>query len=147
MKSKNLIYIITVLLLASCGRNRSDSSETEEPEIENPIIKDTTSITAEDPFRNQPNELCTMIRKLDISYYSPTTVTDAASAFPKKYCLLDICLETVDPAAMTINIGEDGETVSTTFQLIKIFNSYDDAKAYADEFKIQDVKWEEAASD
>ncbi len=87
-----------------------------------------------------------MIRKLDISYYSPSTITDDASAFPKKYCLLDICLETIDPGAMTINIGEDGETVSTTFELIKIFDSYDEAKAYADKYQIQDVKWDEAAS-
>lgn len=138
-----IIYSLAILLLASCGRKTSDTNETEEVVIETPIIKDTTSITAEDPFRNQPNELCTMIRNLDISYYSPTTVTDDASAFPKKYCLLDICLETIDPAAPTINIGEDGETVSTTFQLIKIFNSYDEAKAYADKYKIGDVKWEE----
>ena len=143
MKSILLISSLSLLLFNSCGRKTSDTNETEEVVIETPIIKDTTSITAEDPFKNQPNELCTMIRNLDISYYSPTTVTDDASAFPKKYCLLDICLETVDPGAPTINIGEDGETVSTTFQLIKIFNSYDEAKAYADKYKIGDVKWEE----
>src|SRR5262245_57838480 len=110
MVYRNLLLVscLALIFCVSCGRKTSGEKEPgEEQEITAPVIKDATSITPEDPFRNQPNDLCTIIRKLDISYYSPQTVTDDPSSFPEKYCLLDICLETIDPNGTTINIGED----------------------------------------
>jgi len=139
-----LYFFIAMTVMISCGRKTSD--ENTEPVEEITTINstsDTTLITAEDPFKNQPNELCTVIRKLNINYYSPETVTSDPDTFPKKYCLLDICLELVDPGAMTLDIGEEGEIVTTTCKVIKVFDSYEATKAYADKFGINDVKYEE----
>lgn len=141
---KKIFFGLLILsTVVSCGRKTSDGPDVNgEPEIILSEATDTTSITAEDPFRNQPNELCTIIRKLDVSYYSPKTVVEDISQYPKKYCLLDICLDKVDNADMTISLGEEGETVTTTFELIRIFEDEASAKIYAEKYKISDVKWE-----
>lgn len=143
---RNIIFIFSIFVMitiAGCGRKTADEAElqNESVSIEQPEIKDATLITPEEPFKNQPNEFCTVIRKLAISYYAPNKQVEDATAFPAKYCLLDICLEKIDPNAMIINLGDDDEVVTTSFELIKIFESELEAKGYAEKYKIIDVKW------
>lgn len=141
------ILLLSVSVLASCGRTTSSSekeenSTTAEIDITQPIIKDKTLITPEEPFKNQPNEFCTVIRKLDASYYATGQTIEDVNAFPKKYCLLDVCLEIVNPNGMVINLGDDDEVVTTSFELIKVFETEAEAKSYVEQYKIVDFKWE-----
>ena len=51
------ILILSVSVLASCGRNNNSSGKeenttTDEIEITQPVIKDKTLITPEEPFKN-----------------------------------------------------------------------------------------------
>ncbi len=142
---RNFIFILFVLLMGfGCGRKTAEEKETtidDNTTIEQPDIKDETLITPEEPFKNQPNEFCTVIRKLDISYYAPGKQVEDVNAFPQKYCLLDVCLDKVDPNGMIINLGDDDEVVTTSFELIKIFETENEAKVYAERYKIIDVKW------
>ena len=146
LKSISLL-ILSVSILTSCGRNNNSSGKeenvkTDEIEITQPVIKDKTLITPEEPFKNQPNEFCTVIRKLDASYYAQGQTIEDVNAFPKKYCLLDVCLEIVNPNGMIINLGDDDEVVTTSFELIKVFETEAEAKNYAEQYKIVDFKWE-----
>ena len=43
---------------------------------------------------------------------------------------------------MIINLGDDDEVVTTSFELIKVFESEAEAKSYAEQYKIVDFKWE-----
>lgn len=141
------ILLLSASILFGCGRNTNSSTNeektsTEEIEITQPVIKDETLITPEEPFKNQPNEFCTVIRKLDASYYAQGQAIEDVNAFPKKYCLLDVCLEVVNPNGMIINLGDDDEVVTTSFELIKVFETEAEAKSYAEQYKIVDFKWE-----
>lgn len=141
------ILLLSVSILIGCGRNTNSSANeektsTEEIEITQPVIKDETLITPEEPFKNQPNEFCTVIRKLDASYYAQGQAIEDVNAFPKKYCLLDVCLEIVNPNGMIINLGDDDEVVTTSFELIKVFETEAEAKSYVEQYKIIDFKWE-----
>ena len=143
---RNIIFFFSIIVLAaisSCGRKTADEGAptSDSVTIEQPVIKDATLITPEEPFKNQPNEFCTVIRKLDISYYAPNKQVEDVTAFPSKYCLLDVCLETINPNGMVINLGDDNEVVTTSFELIKVFESELEAKGYAAQYKIIDVKW------
>lgn len=141
------ILLLSVSILIGCGRNTNSSANeektsTEEIEITQPVIKDETLITPEEPFKNQPNEFCTVIRKLDASYYAQGQAIEDVNAYPKKYCLLDVCLEIVNPNGMIINLGDDDEVVTTSFELIKVFETEAEAKSYVEQYKIVDFKWE-----
>ncbi len=143
---RNIIFFFSIIVLAtisSCGRKTADEAAptSDSVTIEQPEIRDATLITPEEPFKNQPNEFCTVIRKLDISYYAPNKQVEDVTAFPSKYCLLDVCLETINPNGMVINLGDDNEVVTTSFELIKVFESELEAKGYAAQYKIIDVKW------
>ncbi|MBK9457479.1 MAG: hypothetical protein IPO24_18820 [Bacteroidetes bacterium] len=145
MKS-NLLFIVLIsslVIISGCGR-KTASDETTAPEsveIDQPEINDATLITPEEPFKNQPNEFCTVIRKLDISYYAPNKEVEDVTAYPSKYCLLDVCLEKINPNGMIINLGDENEVVTTSFELIKVFETEAEAKGYAERYKIIDVKW------
>lgn len=147
MFGKFLISLISIniIILTGCGRNASNEEpkELDNVQITQPEIKDPTLITPTDPFKNQPNEFCTVIRKLDISYYDAKNQVEDANKFPKKYCLLDVCLENVDPNGFIINLGDDDEVVTTAFELIKVFETTAETKAYVEQYKIVDVKWED----
>jgi hypothetical protein len=148
MKKTLIVFsLLSAFFVAACGRKTNEQGNEEnttgnEVEITQPVIKDKTLITPEDPFKNQPNEFCTVIRMLDISYYAPDKTVDDVSAFPKKYCLLDVCLEVTNPNSLSVNLGEGDEVVTTAYELIKVFESEAEAKAYAGKFGIVDVKWE-----
>ena len=43
---------------------------------------------------------------------------------------------------MIINLGDDDEVVTTSFELIKVFETEAEAKSYAEQYKIVDFKWE-----
>ena len=137
-----LVSFLLILFISSCGRKTNDEpTSIESIDIEQPILQDETLITPEEPFKNQPNEFCTVIRKLDISYYAPSKQVEDVTQFPTKYCLLDVCLEKINPNGMVINLGDDNEVVTTSFELIKVFESELEAKGYAANYKIIDVKW------
>lgn len=144
---KNLLIAATsVMVLASCNRTTTpekQGSDAISSEAITPGAIDPTVISAEEPFKNQPSEFCTVIRKLDISFYAPNKSVDDVSAFPKKYCLLDICLEQPGSSGMVVNLGDETEIVTADFELIKVFESSDEAKAYAEKYKIIDAVFEE----
>lgn len=142
-------YIYAIMLgmflcLQACNRNTSSpETATEEVNTEQPKITNVDLISPEDPFKNQPNALCTVIRKLDISYYAPEQNVDDITAYPKKYCLLDVCLNGPSSNGNIVNLGGEDEIVTSSYELIKVFNSVDEVKAYVEKFKISDVVYEE----
>lgn len=141
IRSAASIFLLS--LMVSCGRNTGTATRESSVESAKPDLSDTSLITPEQPFKNQPNEFCTVVRKLDASYYARDKNIEDPSAYPKKYCLIDVCLEHVSMDDMTIDLGEDGESVTTVFKLIKVFDSYEEAKAYVEQYKIVDYKFEE----
>lgn len=151
MQKTILILFIATITLFGCGRKattETDDTTSSTPTTETtnsnkePRVKDETLITSDDPFKNQPNTFCTVIRKLDISYYAPEKQIDDVRAFPKKYCLLDVCLEKIDPNGMIINLGDENEVVTSSFELIKIFDTEAEARNYVAKYQITDVVWE-----
>jgi hypothetical protein len=125
---------------SSCNRKTADTGNTEEllTGVESKQI--IPEITADEPYKNQPNELCTVIRKLDISYYDPGKNVDDVSEYPDKYCLLDICLDDGSNYSGIVNIGDSIEPINTIFQLIKVFETDEEAKMYAQKFGIKDMQ-------
>lgn len=140
-------FAISLLVFCTaCNRTTSKEQSREQEgsaDINQPIITDASLITPTDPFRNQPNKLCTVIRKLDISYYSPKTEVDDVSKYPKKYCLLDVCLDGQSSNGNIVNLGGEDEMVTSSYELIKVFDSYAETKAYVDQYLIEDVVFEE----
>jgi hypothetical protein len=146
-KTLIVVIVLSAVFIAACGRKTNEQNNeaittNNEVEITQPVIKDKTLITPEDPFKNQPNEFCTVIRKLDISYYAPEKEVSDVTAYPEKYCLLDVCLEVTNPNSLSVNLGDGDEVVTTAYELIKVFESEGEAKAYAERWKVLDVKWE-----
>lgn len=144
---KNVLFlgVVMVVLGGGCNRNTTTDAggEADEMEMVQPAITDANLITPEEPFKNQPNAFCTVIRKLDISYYAPEQTVEDVSTFPKKYCLLDVCLDGPSSNDNVVNLGEGDDMVTSSYELIKVFDSYAEAKAYAEKFKIVDVLFEE----
>ncbi len=140
---RNGVLVFTALAFLGVGCNRNTGTEerdsSQDVEILQPAITDANLITPEDPFRNQPNEFCTVIRKLDISYYAPEKSVDDVTVFPQKYCLLDVCLDGPSSNGNVVNLGEGNDVVTSSYELIKVFDSYEEAKAYAEKYKIVDV--------
>ncbi len=144
-KGKSILFIsfFATVVITACNRNTASDEKENTVEAVVPVSGDTTLITAEQPFKNQPNEFCTVIRKLDAGYYAAGKDIEDVSKYPKKYCLLDVCLEKIDATDMTIDLGDEGEPVTTVYKLIKVFDSFEEAKAYVEKYKIVDYKFEE----
>lgn len=139
-----LSIISGLIFLSACNRNTAKDANVErEVTIEQPKVMDANLITPEDPFKNQPNEFCTVIRKLDISYYAPNQEVEDISQYPKKYCLLDVCLDGMSSNGNVINLGGEDEIVTSSYELIKVFDSYEEAKAYVEKYKIVDFEYQE----
>ena len=130
----------------SCNRTTSKDQNLQadmETETIQPAITDAGLITPAEPFKNQPNKLCTVIRKLDISYYNPKKEVEDVSQYPKKYCLLDVCLDGPSSNGNIVNLGGADEMVTSSYELIKVFNSYEETKSYVEKYLIEDVVYEE----
>lgn len=134
-----VLVMSSIFFAASCNRKTADTQPAEETlsGIESKTI--IPEISAEEPFKNQPNELCTVIRKLDIHYYAPEKNVEDASAYPMKYCLLDICLDDESNYSGIVNLGDSVEAINTIYQLIKVFETDEEAKAYALQYGIKDM--------
>ncbi len=142
----SLCLLITILLF-SCNRNTGKEPKEEEVAIKtdpsNTTNADPNNITAEEPFKNQPNEFCTIIRKLDVSNYAPDLKIDENKIYPKKYCLLDVCLEHITNSGLIINLGENNENAWATFAVIKVFESENDMLSYSEKYKVRDILMED----
>lgn len=138
MKKNTLFTIVALSLLfynSSCNRNTSGNEEKTTAHEQKKIEPE---ITPDDPFRNQPNNFCTIIRKLEVTYYDPAIQTDDPSSYPQKYCLLDVCLDDPDNSSGILNIGDSIDMMNTYYQLIKVFDSKEEARAYAEKYQIKD---------
>lgn len=136
--------IVSLMLLASAfGCNRKTSQENGSVQGGEDMAAynnaDTGNITAEDPFRNQPNPFCTVIRKLDINHYRPGQTVDDPTDYPEKYCLLDVCLDHISNPSLVISLGDSSERVSVNYSLIKIFENTDSVRRYVAKYHIVDV--------
>lgn len=136
-----MLVMTCIFYASSCNRKTADTGNNNEnlTGIESKTI--IPEITAEEPFKNQPNELCTVIRRLDIGYYDPEKNVEDVTQYPEKYCLLDICLDDESNYSGIVNIGDSIEPVNTIFQLIKVFDTDEEAKAYAEKYQVKDVKF------
>lgn len=133
---KGISKYVFLFLISGLFYNSSCNRQTNSKEEPNNMIREIIpEITTEEPFKNQPNELCTIIRKLNSEIYAPEEQT----TLPPKYCLLDICLENNANSNGVINIGDSTEQVNTYFQLIKIFNTEEEMLNYVSEHGIKDV--------
>ncbi|MBC8045667.1 MAG: hypothetical protein H7Y00_02630 [Fimbriimonadaceae bacterium] len=133
-----VIIAITFLFYnSSCNRqtatNEETTSQTETKEM-------VPEITPDDPFKNQPNELCTIIRKLEITYYDPKKSVEDPLQYPQKYCLIDICLDDPDNNSGIVNIGDSIEPINTIFQLVKVFDTEEEARAYSAKYGVKDIQ-------
>lgn len=137
------IFLFAGVFCVGCNRNTSTSDPVEESSTIQPAITDAELITPEAPFKNQPNEFCTVIRKLDISYYDPKKEVEDISVYPKKYCLLDVCLDAPSSNGNIINLGDEGDMITSSYELIYVFNTVEEAKQYAEKHNIIDVLFEE----
>ncbi|HCK21220.1 MAG TPA: hypothetical protein DHW15_03385 [Bacteroidetes bacterium] len=121
-----LVFSILLSLAASCHRGGDSNSGSTMPSVGDNLSK----ISADDPFEGQPNTFCTVIRKV------------AAAELGKKQdciCLLDVCLDEDEAPVYSVNLGTAEEPVLAAYKLIKIFDSRQDALAYAAEYQIVDV--------
>lgn len=141
-------YIIFALssvffLVSACNRPTKNDRQTTLPEEKKvDITQDVTArITANNPFENQPNEFCTVIRKLEVLQYAPNTSEEElnASPHPPKYCLLDVCLDADETSVHMLNLGDESEQIMSAYKVICIFPNADSAVAYASRYKIIDV--------
>ncbi|HMU70423.1 MAG TPA: hypothetical protein PKC38_10450 [Chitinophagales bacterium] len=145
---KTLLILVPFLfasVFVSCNRTTGKEENNTDEATESTSTsrtKDPNIITVDDPFKNQPNVFCTVIRNLDISYYAPEKTVDDVAAYPKKCCLLDVCLDQPGSSGMVVNLGDDTEIVTADFELIKVFDSADEARAYAEKHQIQDAIFE-----
>jgi hypothetical protein len=143
--NKPLILFLTaatLILFLSCNRKTSEKNSDENSVISGNNYDDG-NINYEDPFKNQSNEFCTVIRKLEVSYYDPDKDVEDITTYPKKYCLLDVCIDKIDNEDMIINLGDTIQTAYAVFSLIKVFDNYEEAKAYEIRYGIKDVLYED----
>ena len=142
VKKISYLILVTGLVFLSCNRT---TSTTEKEEVfvsssdEVSDNSDPSNITETEPFRNQPNEFCTIIRKLEVEYYAPGKKLDEHTSYPDKYCLLDVCLENITNNALIINLGDSTEIANANYAIIKIFESEEETRAYESKFGIKDV--------
>lgn len=145
-KSLGTIAILLTIVFYSCDRNTSNQkTETDyESKTGNSFTNsDPSNITTEEPFKNQPNEFCTIIRKLEVELYAPEKKLDENISYPKKYCLLDVCLDHIDNDALIVDLGDSTQTANATYALIKVFETFEETKAYEIKYGIKDVVYEE----
>ena len=142
VKTFSLLSLLISLVFISCNRNTSDSENEEETISNNNVIldnSDPSNITESEPFRNQPNEFCTIIRKLEVEYYAPGKKLDENKSYPDKYCLLDVCLDNINNDALIINLGDSTEIANATYAIIKVFESEEETRSYEQKYAIKDV--------
>ncbi len=143
MKRAPVICILFIsLFMYAPACNQKSAENTNNESVVSTNNENPKNITPEVPFKNQPNEFCTVIRKLDISYYEPKKEIENVSGHPKKYCLLDVCLDEISNNGLIINLGDSMETVTVNYSLIKVFETVDEAKTYADKYGIKDIVYE-----
>jgi hypothetical protein len=122
------IGMLTLISIAgSCNRSSTSSDDAVESGA---ALRNMAKISAEDPFEGQPNEFCTIIRKLPASDIGTNT---------DQYCLLDVCLDEDETTVLSIDIGDGEEQIIAAYKLIKVFQSAEEAQQYAREYKIVDV--------
>lgn len=117
-----LLLLAITSLAASCHRSGSDETSD--------VVDNTATITADDPFKGQPNTFCTVIRRV------PAQEINRDSSM---VCLLDVCLDDEEIPVYSINLGTNDDPVMAYYKLIKVFESPAEAMVYAVEFGIQDV--------
>lgn len=142
VKTFSLLTLLITLSIIGCNRNTADSDTEEEIQSDNNEMldnSDPSNITASEPFRNQPNEFCTIIRKLEAEYYAPGKKLDENKSYPEKYCLLDVCLDNITNDALIIDLGDSTSTANANYAIIKIFESEEETKEYERKFGIKDV--------
>ncbi len=118
-------FSIVLSIAASCNRNNSGNGNSGAAAADN-----FSKIDATAPFEGQPNNFCTVIRKV------------AASELGKEQdciCLLDVCLDEDETPVYSVNLGTAEEPVLAAYKLIKIFDSRQEALSYAAEYQIVDV--------
>ena len=142
MKKLFLVLCGLLVIIYSCNRKTADSNS-EDNSVSSGNNYDAANITYEDPFKNQPTEFCTVIRKLTVNYYEPERNLEDINAYPKKYCLLDVCIDKIDNQILVINLGDSIQSANAIFSLIKVFDSYEETKAYEIKYGIKDVVYEE----
>ncbi len=142
MKNRVILFLIG-LCLCACNRPTASERKSEIPEEKKVIISNEINarITADNPFENQPNTFCTIIRRLEVSQYAPNLSEEElnASPHPPKYCLLDICLDADETSVHMINLGDTAEQIMTAYKVIALFPTPDSAKNYAARYNIIDV--------
>ncbi|MFN3939030.1 MAG: hypothetical protein ACK4IY_00495 [Chitinophagales bacterium] len=142
---EKIIIVIISFLFISTGCNRptkNDRQAAMPTEKKAEITQEVTArISADNPFENQPNAFCTVIRKLDVMQYAPGTSEEELNAapHPPKYCLLDVCLDADETSIHILNLGDDTEPIMSAYKVICIFPSVDSAIAYAKKYQIIDV--------
>lgn len=87
-------------------------------------------ITEDEPFKNQPNDFCTVIRQLPAFELGDSI---------DRYCLLDICLDDDEQSLLTIDLGDSEESITANYTLAKVFLTAEEAMQYAHQYGIKDV--------
>jgi len=128
---KSMLLILAILSIsASCNKNGSSG---ESANNENNIENNRAKITADNPFEGQPNEFCTVIRRVP-----GQEIGESEDA----YCLIDVCLDEDETTIYSINLGTIEEPVLAAYKLIKVFETPQAALEYAGQFSIVDVVME-----
>lgn len=143
MMYRTAILICLIGLTFSCNRPTQQEPNSESVTEEKIIISNDVQarITADAPFENQPNEFCTVIRKLEVSQYAPNLSEEElnASPHPPKYCLLDVCLDADETSVHQLNLGDETEQIMSAYKVISIFPDADSARNYTLRYKIVDA--------
>jgi hypothetical protein len=122
-----VVMLTLISIAASCNRNSGGSDEALETGA---ALRNMAKISADDPFEGQPNEFCTVIRKLPASDIGSTS---------DQYCLLDVCLDDDETTILSIDLGDGEEQIMAAYKLIKVFQSAEEAQQYALKYRIVDV--------
>lgn len=145
VKFFSCVLLLSGFVFFSCNRTISKTEKEEEEYSSGDFLdnSDPSNITESEPFRNQPNEFCTIIRKMEVELYAPEKKLDENKSYPKKYCLLDVCLDKITNDGLIINLGDSTQTANATYAIIKIFETVEETRAYENKFAIKDVLYEE----
>ncbi len=145
ISKKNIAILILTgvsFFFVSFSCNRTTTAD-KNKETENSLRAEHyySTTTAENPFEYQPNEFCTVIRKIDVTRYAPEKEISENELrnFPPRYCLLDVCLDNDERSSLVVNLGDSSEQVMATFQIIKVFDTETEARDYASQHGIKDV--------
>jgi len=84
---------------------------------------------------------CAVIQKITLAHCARgiRTCPKCREVYTRKYCLLDICVDG-NAARPVIEVEIDGEKAWRAFDIIKIFETYDEAFVYAQTHKVPFVK-------